>query len=226
MQEETIEKDFNENEIGMIPENWDALKVNDCCKVVTGGTPRTEIKEYYEGGNIRWMKSGDIKGYKINEVENRITQKGFDNSNARLMPKGTVVIALSGRGKTRGTTAVLMIESTCSQSVAGMIPAPEKIESFFLHYWMSYVYNEIRNMTGDKDRSGLNLGLVRQIKIVKPNNIKEQKQIGAILCGIDNRMSIIESKKQTLQALLKTMLQKLMTGQIRVKDLDIEVENV
>ena len=212
-----------ETEIGLMPKSWDAISVQDCCEVVTGGTPRTEVREYYKEGSIRWMKSGDINTKPIYEVKNRITQLGLENSNARLMPEGTVVIALSGRGKTRGTTSVLMVDCTCSQSVAGMIPNPEKIDSFYLHYYMAYNYDKVRNITGDKDRSGLNLGLVRQIKIAKPKSTVEQKEIADAILSIDKKIWQAEFKKQTLQALFRTMLNQLMTGKIRVKDFDFEV---
>ncbi|MBU0477729.1 restriction endonuclease subunit S [bacterium] len=212
-----------ETEIGLIPKSWGVVKIQDCCEVVTGGTPRTEVKEYYEGGTIRWMKSGDISGGLIYEVKNRITELGLINSNAKPMPKGTIVIALSGRGKTRGTTSILMVECSCSQSVAGMIPDIEKIDSFYLHYFLSYIYNKLRNITGDKDRSGLNLGLVRQIKIAKPKDINEQKEIANILSNIDKKISQAEARRQALQSLFKTMLNQLMTGKVRVKNMDIEV---
>lgn len=212
-----------ETEIGLMPKSWDAISVQDCCEVVTGGTPGTEVREYYKEGSIRWMKSGDINTKPIYEVKNRITQLGLENSNARLMPEGTVVIALSGRGKTRGTTSVLMVDCTCSQSVAGMIPNPEKIDSFYLHYYMAYNYDKVRNITGDKDRSGLNLGLVRQIKIAKPKSTVEQKEIADTILSIDKKIWQAESKKQTFQDLFKTMLNQLMTGRIRVKDFDFEV---
>jgi type I restriction enzyme S subunit len=217
------DEEQKETEIGLIPKSWDSISVQDCCEVVTGGTPRTEIREYYKEGSIRWMKSGDINTKPIYEVKNRITQLGLENSNARLMPEGTVVIALSGRGKTRGTTSVLMVDCTCSQSVAGMIPNPEKIDSFYLHYYMAYNYDKVRNITGDKDRSGLNLGLVRQIKITKPKSTVEQKEIADAILSIDNKIWQTESKKQSLQVLFKTMLNQLMMGKVRVKDFDFEV---
>jgi len=212
-----------ETEIGLMPKSWDAIYVQDCCEVVTGGTPRTEVREYYKEGSIRWMKSGDINTKPIYEVKNRITQLGLENSNARLMPEGTVVIALSGRGKTRGTTSILMVDCACSQSVAGMVPNPEKIDSFYLHYYMAYNYDKVRNITGDKDRSGLNLGLIRQIKITKPKSTVEQKEIADAILSIDKKIWQAESKKQTLQALFRTMLNQLMTGKVRVRDLYIEV---
>ncbi len=213
-----------ETEIGLMPKSWDAISVQDCCEVVTGGTPRTEVREYYKEGSIRWMKSGDINTKPIYEVKNRITQLGLENSNARLMPEGTVVIALSGRGKTRGTTSVLKVDCTCSQSVAGMIPNLEKIDSFYLHYYMAYNYDKVRNITGDKDRSGLNLGLVRQIKIAKPKSTVEQKEIADAILSIDKKIWKAESKKQTFQALFGTMLNQLMNGKVRVKDFNFEVD--
>ena len=82
-------------------------------------TQNIEEPEYY-GGNIDWLKSGDIKGQYIFDVFNKINELGIKNSNAKIHPVGSVMIALSGQGKTRGTSGILMTPSACSQSVAGV----------------------------------------------------------------------------------------------------------
>lgn len=127
------------------------------------------------------------------------------------------MIAMSGRGKTRGTTAVLKVESTCSQSVAAIVPKKE-INSEFLHFSLQYRYYEIRNITGHADRSGLNLGLIGNIKVFVPS-LKDQEEIVKILVELERKIQIASMKQESLRKLFKSMLHHLMTGQIRVKDL-------
>lgn len=207
-----------ETEIGKIPKSWEVKKIKEICKIGTGGTPNTKLKEYYEPPEINWLKSGDINGLYITKINNMISILGKENSNANtLYPPGSVMIAMSGRGKTRGTTAVLKVESTCSQSVAAIVPKKE-INSEFLHFSLQYRYYEIRNITGHADRSGLNLGLIGNIKVFVPS-LKDQEEIVKILVELERKIQIASMKQESLRKLFKSMLHHLMTGQIRVKEL-------
>jgi len=209
---------FKETEIGTIPENWETKRILDVCKVVTGGTPSTKHPEYF-GGNIKWLKSGEIEGLYIYDTKERITQLGLENSNAKIYPAGSVAIALSGRGQTRGRTAILKEPMACSQSVAFIIPNSELIAEF-LHYNLSHRYLEIRNLTGHYDRSGLNLSIVSNIKIPIPP-LPEQQEITCILTALDKKIELEERKMATLKELFKTMLHTLMTGELRLKDIEV-----
>lgn len=79
---------------------------------MTGGTPKSGCKEYYFPEEIPWLVSGDIKGGIIHNCDGRISQAGMDNSNAKILPYNSVLIALNGQGKTRGTVALLRMSST------------------------------------------------------------------------------------------------------------------
>ncbi|NJD78027.1 MAG: hypothetical protein FIB08_13195 [Candidatus Methanoperedens sp.] len=166
------------------------------------------------------MKSGEITGKRIKSVSNFISKEGMNCSNARLLPSDSVVIALNGRGKTRGTTAILDFECSCNQSVVCISPnSKEELNTEFLHYYLSYLYEFIRNLTGDNDRSGLSMAKIRQIPLMIPK-IMEQIEIGNALQGLDNKIEILENKKQILTALFKTLLHELMTGQRRVHEVE------
>jgi len=193
------------------------------CEVGTGGTPNTAVKEYYENGTVKWMKSADVKGLYVRDVPNRITEKGLANSNALLHPAGTVMMAMSGRGKTRGMTAVLATPCTCSQSVAAMIPDNEKLLSEFLHYDLQFRYEEIRNITGSYDRSGLNLRLIRDIKIPIPR-LQEQRKITDILLQVDFSIQKTDEIIAKTQQLKKGLIQQLLTkgiGHTKFKQTEI-----
>ena len=72
------------------------LKISDFAEVITGGTPSTENKDYWENGTIPWLQSGCCQNCIVNSASKYITQAGYDNSSTKMMPKNSVLIALTG----------------------------------------------------------------------------------------------------------------------------------
>jgi type I restriction enzyme S subunit len=215
--------DYKLTDIGEIPEDWEVVRIGQVCEVGTGGTPSTAVTEYYENGNIRWMKSADVKGPYVYDVPNRITGPGLANSNAVVHPPGSVMMAMSGRGKTRGSTAVLAVPCTCSQSVAAVIPDKDRLSPEFLHYDLEFRYEETRNITGSYDRSGLNLKLIRDIKIPRPR-LAEQQKIAGILLAVDFSLQKTDEIIAKTQRLKKGLMQQLLTrgiGHTKFKQTEI-----
>jgi type I restriction enzyme, S subunit len=161
---------------------WLAKKIGDVCSLMTGGTPSKAMSEYF-GGEIKWLVSGDIHQGKIFDCEGRITEAGMKNSNAKLLPVNSVMIALNGQGKTRGTVALLRTQATCNQSLVSICPKEvDKLLPEFLYVNLNGRYQEIRQMTGDSgnDRRGLNMILIKNIEIPLPP-LPIQKRIVGIL---------------------------------------------
>ncbi|WP_417228312.1 restriction endonuclease subunit S [Amphritea sp.] len=190
--------------------SWPVVKVGDVCSLMTGGTPKTKVPEYYEGGDIPWIVSGDIHKGEIFDCEKKITSLAIENSNARYLPKNSVLIALNGQGKTRGTVALLRIENaTCNQSIVSINPnRNDELFSDYLFYYLKSIYQQIRNITGDKDRAGLNMPLIREIEIPLPP-LAEQKRIAAILDKADalrrKRQQAIDLADQFLRSVFLDM---------------------
>jgi restriction endonuclease S subunit len=173
--------------------NWPRIAIGELCTLKTGGTPRTSVSEYYENGTVPWIVSGDIHKGEIYDCVKRITEYAVNNSNARYLPKDSVLIALNGQGKTRGTVALLrMNNATCNQSVVSIASNDkEQLCTDFLFYYLKSQYKQIRGLTGDKDRAGLNMPLIRGIKIPLPT-LNEQNRIVALL----NKAHAIRCKRE------------------------------
>ena len=206
---------FKDSELGRIPESWEVKIIGEFAKVTAGGTPSTQISEYWNG-DIRWMNSGEINLKRVKEVEGRITKKGLENSSTKLLPKYCILIALAGQGKTRGTVAINEVELCTNQSLASILPNPDFYPEY-LYYNLDSRYIELRRMsTGEGGRGGLNLAIIRSIPVQLPT-LEEQKGISEYLNLIDNKILILESKKSEYTQLKKGLMQKLLTGKIRVK---------
>jgi len=166
-----------------VREEWTNKSLGEVCTLMTGGTPSREKPEYFDGGSIKWLVSGDIHQKEIKDCTGRITQLGLEKSNAKYLPKNAVIIALNGQGKTRATVALLRTEATCNQSMVSIYPKdPAQLLPEYIYANLHGRYKEIRQITGDSgnERRGLNMNLVRNIRIpIAP--VHEQKRIVAIL---------------------------------------------
>ena len=149
-----------------IDPSWEMIELGQVCSLMTGGTPKTDNKEFYENGDVPWLVSADIHKVEIHKSKKFITKKGVENSNTKFLPVNSVLIALNGQGKTRGTVAILRIKATCNQSIVSIKPNDEDIiKTEFLYLYLNSIYKNIRNLTGDNQRSGLNMPIIKKIKI-------------------------------------------------------------
>ena len=108
-------------------ENWEDTTIGECCRLGSGGTPSKSHPEYYENGDIPWLKTGEIDWNDIYDVEERITNEGVENSSAKIFPAESVVVAMYGMGVTRGKAAILKIPTATNQAVCVLQPN-EKIK--------------------------------------------------------------------------------------------------
>lgn len=189
-----------------IPKDWKLPKLKWRFEIFAGGTPSKNIDRYWENGTIPWINSGSVNQQLIRIPSSMITEEAYDNSSAKWIPKGSIVMALAGQGKTKGMTAILGIKSTCNQSMAAIVPKNKKVISRFFNYWLIANYKRIRGLAGDAQRDGLNLQIVGNIKCPTPS-LPEQKQIAHFL---DHQTGIIDAliaKKELLIEKLKEQRQ-------------------
>jgi type I restriction enzyme M protein len=189
----------------VVSHKYEVVKIGDVCDLATGGTPPSTVREYYEDGTIKWLVSGDIHKREIFDCEGRITELGMQNSNAKFLPINSVLIALNGQGKTRGTVAILRTKATCNQSLVAMIPKdPSRLLSEYLFAALTGMYSQIRNLTGAEERSGLSMSLIRGIGIPLPP-LSVQREIVAKIetCQriIDGARAVVENYKPQLDIL-------------------------
>jgi len=202
-------------------EGWEDKKIGEICKLMTGGTPSRNKKEYFEGGIINWLVSGDVNLKEINYCDGKITEDGLKNSNAKYLPLNSVIIALNGQGKTRGTVAMLRIKATCNQSLVSIYPNnTEMILPEYIYYNLDSRYNEIRKITGDSgnDRRGLNMPLIKNINISYPKSIDQQKKYIVKFKELKKNTKKLESiynqELTDLEELKQSILQKAFKGEL------------
>jgi len=192
-------------------ERWEKTKIGNVVETVLGGTPSTNVNEYWNG-DIPWINSGEINKFRITEATKYITELGLAHSNTKLMPKGTTVLAITGA--TLGQVSLLEIDSCANQSVVGIIPN-DKLPKEFIFLWIKNKIKEIiLNETGGA-QPHINKNDVNETEIIiPPKTILKEKN--KIIEHFFNRITNNTFQIRTLEKLRDTLLPKLMSGEVRV----------
>jgi type I restriction enzyme S subunit len=195
-------------------EEWEEIKLGDFTTMNSGGTPSSSVAEYYNG-DIPFLSISDITtaGKYIYKTEKCITDKGLQNSSARMYPIGTIMYAMYA---SLGKTSISNIELSCSQAILGIQPN-HKLDSHYLYYHLSFIENEVKDMGQTGTQSNLSKQIVQNFILYIPTNIKEQQAIATILSDMDKEISDLETKRDKYRLIKQGMMQKLLTGQIRLR---------
>lgn len=196
---------------------WEEKRIQDFAECCAGATPDTKKDEYWIDGTIPWMSSGEVNNTFIYSTEKKITQLGYDKTSTKLLPSNTVVIALAGQGKTRGTVAITRIELCTNQSLCAVLP-DINLNSEYLFYFLSSQYKQLRNSStgGDDSRGGLNLKIIGNFRLPY-TTLAEQQKIADFLSNVDSIITAETKILNTLQKKKKALMQKLFTQQLRFK---------
>ena len=169
------------------------VKLGDIFEIGSGGTPSKSHPEYY-GGNIPWVKTGDLKTTYLYNVEDFITEDGLNNSSAKMYEPDTVLIAMYGA--TIGATSILKINACTNQACAAFKPN-DKVKPEYLYYFLRSKRNEfIKDGVGGA-QPNISAGYLKKVSMELPE-IKEQNEIIDILNKISD---VVEMRKKELMNL-------------------------
>lgn len=188
------------------PKGFPYKRINEFAKCIAGATPSTKRKEYWSNGIIPWMSSGEVNYKRIWETEKRISQIGYDSCSTKMIPAHTVVIAMAGQGRTRGTVAVAEIPLCTNQSLCSII-TDGTVDTDYLFTYLQFQYNNLRNISnGSSGRGGLNIKLIGQFAVLVPPLAIQQK-FSNFLKEIDKSKMAVQKSLDELETLKKSLMQ-------------------
>ena len=194
-------------------DEWETIRLGDWATMNSGGTPTSSVPEYYNG-HILFLSISDITeaGKYINKTEKTITEKGLNNSSARIFPAGTIMYAMYA---SLGKCSIANIELSCSQAILGITPKC-RITPEYLYYYLSFIEEDVKDMGQTGTQSNLSKQIVQDFMVKLPSDIKEQQAIATILSDMDKEIADLEAQRDKYRLLKSGMMQKLLTGQIRL----------
>ncbi len=175
-----------------------------CLKVTSGGTPLRSNPLFWDGGNISWMKTGEIKNSFVHATGEHITQLGLESSAAKMIPKNSVIVALYGDGNTAGSVAINRIPLTTNQACCNLIIDSNKTHYGFIYYYLKGSYNNLVSLKSGGSQQNLNSATIKSFPI-RRFQLTDQHKIAAILTAYDD---LIEVNKRRI-ALLEKMAEEL-----------------
>jgi type I restriction enzyme, S subunit len=191
---------------------WQTKSLGDVCKTGSGGTPLKSKKEFYDNGTIPWLMSGEVSQGEVHVATRFITQKGLENSSARIFPKNTVLVAMYGA--TAGQVGILKFESSTNQAVCGILPSEQFIPEFLYYLFLSKKDELISQATGNAQPN------ISQIKIKNTHvpiiKLSEQQRIVTILDkafeGIATATANAKKNLANARELFESYLQSVLTN--------------
>lgn len=203
--------EFKETKLGIIPENWNLMKIKSLGEVITGKTPSTKVKEYWdETGNPFVTPTNLTENVYISKTARYITEKGSMNS--RIIPRnGVLVTCIASIGK----SALAGVNCITNQQINSII-CKKEINPKFIYYMILYKKKYLKRYAGEAVVPIIKKSLFEQIKLPIPPNLKEQNQISNILFSIDKQIENEVNCKENLKIIKRGLMQDLLTGKKRV----------
>ena len=204
-----VTEGYKETEIGVIPEGWEVVHLDDITiKITSGGTPSRSKDEYFKNGTINWLKTGELRDCYIYGAKEKITEEAINNSSAKLFPIDTLLIAMYGA--TIGQTAYLKTECATNQACCAIIFDKELASPFFYWKYFYFIKDTLIALGRGAGQPNISQGIIKELKIPLPP-LKEQEKIAGILSTADKKIDAIALQIQKAQTLKKGLLQKLLS---------------
>lgn len=212
-----------ETEIGPIPESWDVVPLGSLGRIGNGSTPKRSVASYWKGGTYPWLTSSKVYDREIEMADQFVTEQALTECHLPKIQPGAILIAITGQGKTLGHCAVLKIEASTNQHVASLATDLSRADPSFVRGYIETQYDLLRQVGGGggSTKGALTCAFLRSLPIPLPSTVEEQREISTALDTIDAKIDHHQRKQALLEELFRALLHKLMTGEIRVSDLDL-----
>ncbi|MFS2221023.1 restriction endonuclease subunit S [Pantoea sp. B65] len=130
--------------LGQVPEHWSSTRIGWCCQIGNGCTPSRDKPEYWSEGTYPWLNSSKVNDLEIVAADQFVTKTALSACSLPIVPAGSIVMAITGEGKTRGSVAITFIEATLSQHLSFMTVTSCNVLPDYLLLWLESQYQKIR----------------------------------------------------------------------------------
>jgi type I restriction enzyme S subunit len=192
---------------------WEEVRLKKLGEIVTGGTPKTSNDQYWDG-DTAWCTPTDItavRGKSISETERTLTKAGLENSSATVLPPGSLIVCTRA---TIGDCAVNTVPMATNQGFKSIVPT-ERVNVDFLYYWLTFNTHELKRVAAGSTFLEISKRDFGKVKMQVPS-LEEQNRIATVLSDCDNEIQTLRAERDALQRQKKGMMQKLLTGTVRV----------
>lgn len=216
---------LKDTEIGALPESWNVRSLGEFGRIGNGSTPKKTRPEYWRDGTTPWLTSAKVHEGIIREADQYVSQVAVKECHLPIVPTGSLLVAITGQGKTLGNAALVEFDTTISQHLAYVRFDRDDVHPAYVYQFMRSRYKELQSIgrAGGSTKAALTCAFLRDYRVPCPP-IDEQRDIATALATLDRKLAHHQRKRAALNDLFQSTLHQLMTAQIRVADLDIDID--
>jgi type I restriction enzyme, S subunit len=184
------------------PHDWKDIRIVDACaRITSGGTPSRKVPAYYSNGAIPWVKTKELMDGFIFETEEAITADAVEKSSAKILPMGTILLAMYGA--TVGMLGILGRDMACNQACCALIPKRD-FSRDFLYYQLLAHRQQLQGMATGAAQQNLSGQQIKELVLPFPS-YPEQEAIGCYLRSLDDRIALLRETNATLEAIAQAL---------------------
>lgn len=205
-----------------LPEGWLWTSIEQLVDVGTGATPLRSNPNYYANGTIAWVTSGSLNSLFVDNADEYVTELALKETNVKVFPRGTLLVAMYGEGKTRGKVSELRIAATTNQACAALVfNGLARQSKSFLKTFLRKNYDDVRRLSSGGVQPNLNLSIIKETAVPFPS-LTEQQQI---ISEVERLLSIADAMERTIEQSLRqaermrqSILQQAFAGKLVPQD--------
>lgn len=193
----------------MNEKGWEKKKLGEISEISSGSTPSREKEEYFNG-NIPWIKTGEVNGKIIYKTSEKITELALKETSCTLYPKGSLIIAMYGQGKTRGQVGMLGLDATTNQACAVLHPTKD-MNYIFLMSLLKLNYEDLRELGRGGNQPNLNIGIVKNYSVLFPP-LSLQNEFASHIASIEYQKDLVKEALSKSEDIFNGLLQEFFGG--------------
>lgn len=190
-----------------LPDGWQVANFGDdeIAFTTSGGTPDRSNPDYF-GGDIRWVKSGELDDNLIYDTDEKITRRGLENSSAKVFPAGTLLVAMYGA--TAGKTAILAAEASTNQAICAIFPRNQSFHPQFLQFYLIKIRDRILSARSGGAQPNISQRIIKSLEVILPP-LPEQHAIARALRAVQEARAA-RQREAALERERKAALMELL----------------
>ena len=194
-------------------QNWTIKKMPEVVKWGSGGTPKVTVKEYYEKGNIPWLIIGDLNDEIVLKSESKITKLGLENSSAKMLSKGTLLVAMYGSIGKLGITGI----ECCTNQAIAFAKELHGVTTKFMYYQMKLLKPKLISMGKGGTQKNISQTVLNSLDVIVPP-IEEQElivtKIEELFSKLDKCVEELNKIKEQLKIYRQAVLKEAFSGKL------------
>ena len=211
--------------LGDVPDHWGVRRIGGLAKVGNGSTPARSNQAYWSDGSYPWLNSSSVNQGRVAEAEQFVTETALRECHLPRVPADSVLVGITGQGKTRGMTAVLVIEATVNQHLAYITPRTgrERLTSGYLHMCLTAAYTELRAISSasGSTKGALTCEDLKSFSVPLPR-MKEQEAVLLAIRGslapLENCVDLAQRQIELLKGYRTRLIADVVTGKLDVRE--------